>query len=320
MPCWIRSISFTIVFFAVSAWAAETKSPPTENVVDRIVAVVNGQPILLSELDEAKGQFRTEMLRQKKPDDVKEPEFGKKVLDQLINDRLVGLEIEHRGFAANDAFVDRAIDGVMQQNGFHTTDDLRKALRDEGMSLEEYRANVKKQIETSRLVNAVVRPKVQVNDQDVDSALRSVGTKPEGQWKVDVWMIYKTKPKGTKKAVTRLRREIGAGVPFEQVAKRETEGPAKSEGGHIGLVLPSDLQPELRNPLEVLKVGQLSEVIEGKKGFYLLQVTDRQRATAPVLSIDREKTREDLEKKELDRNFETFIRGLREKAHVEVML
>ncbi|MFH1263825.1 MAG: SurA N-terminal domain-containing protein [Pseudomonadota bacterium] len=320
MRCWTRSISILAVFLATTAFTAEMKSPPTGNVVDRIVAVVNGQPILLSELDEAKGQFRTEMLRQKKDDELKEPEFGKKVLDQLINDRLVGQEIEHRGFMANDAFVDRAIDGVMQQNGFRSADDLRKALRDEGMSLEEYRVNVKKQIETSRLVNAVVRPKVQVNDQDVDAALRTAGTKTEGQWKVDVWMIYKTKPKGTKKGVTRLRREIGAGVPFELVAKRETEGPAKSEGGHIGLVLPSDLQTELRKPLETLNVGQLSDVIETKKGFYLLQVTDRQRATAPVLSIDREKTRENLEKKELDRNFDTFIRGLREKAHVEVML
>lgn len=311
------STVLALMLAGIGGVGAETAPGKT---VDRIVAVVNGQPILMSELEEAKGLFAADMKRQKKESAVKDPDFARNVLDQLVNERLVSQEIEKRGFASNDALVDRAIDGVMQQNGFRTIEELKKALRDEGMSLEEYRGNVKKQLETSRLVNTVIRPKVQVTDQDIDAALRRSSDGEPEQWKMDVRMIFKTKPKATQKSVERLRRQINAGIPFEKVATRETEGPAKSEGGHIGLVSPSDLQPELGKVLEHLKPGDVSNVIETKQGFYLLQVTDRQRVPSKNAALNREKIKNDLEKQEIDRNFEVFIRGLREKAHLEVML
>jgi peptidyl-prolyl cis-trans isomerase SurA len=253
-----------------------------------------------------------------KPED--DATFSRNVLDQLINERLVAQEIEKRGFSVNDAMVDRAIDGVMQQNAFRSIDELKKALRDEGMSLEEYRVSVKKQMETSRLINAAIRPKVQVADQDIDASLRRSGEGAPTEWKTDVRMILKKKPKATKKSMERLRRQIDAGIPFERVAARETEGPAKTEGGHIGLVSPTDLQPELGKVLSQMKPGQISNVVETKQGFYLIQLIGREQAPTKSAILNRDSVREDLEKKELDRNFELFVRGLREKANVEVKL
>jgi peptidyl-prolyl cis-trans isomerase SurA len=321
MPFWNRSTSLALSFLFLAAAPANAGAEPTPapapgKLVERIVAVVNGKPILLSELEETKALFESAAKRDGKP-----PLSEKEVLDQVINDRLVAQEIEKRGFTANETAVDRAIDGVMQQNGFQSIEDLKRALRTEGMTLEEYRVNVKKQMETSRLVNSVIRPKVQVTDQDVDAALRRSATDTATEWKSDVAMIFKTKPKATRKSTERLRRQIQAGIPFEKVASRETEGPAKSEGGHIGLVSPSDLQPELAKVLGKIKVGELSDVIETKQGFYLLLVTDRkQGATSAPTSFNREKLREDLEKTGIDRNLEVFVRGLREKAHVEIKL
>jgi peptidyl-prolyl cis-trans isomerase SurA len=323
MRSWIRSASsaaLPLLLLAIAPAAAES-ADPSGKLLERIVAVVNGQPILLSELEEAKGLFAAAMKRQAKPDAEREgPAFEKNVLEQLVRERLVAQEIDRRGLTANEAAIDRAVEGVMAQNGFGSIDDLQRALRIEGMSLEEYRVNVKKQMETSRLLNSVIRPKIQVTEGDVDASLKRSGEGSSGEWRMDVAMILKAKPKATWKSVDRLRRQIEAGIPFEKVAARESEGPAASEGGKIGWVSPSDLQPELARALETMKPGEVSGVIETKQGFYLLRVAARERGKSEKLSLSREKIREELEKTELDRNFDAFVRGLREKALVEIKL
>ncbi len=294
---------------------------PSAELVDKIVAVVNGEAILLSELEETQGQFLAEMKRLKKVDALGSPsEVKKKVLDQMINERLVTQEIERRGLSANETTIGSAIESVMQQNGFKSLEELRKALKEEGLTLDEYRISLKKQIETSRIMNSHVRAKVSVTDEDVEAAYRKRLNQAPSKTQMVVKMIYKKKPQANLQIMNRLKREIEAGIPFELVARRETEGPAKEEGGNIGLVSPNDLQPELANALVKLNSSEISPVIETKNGFYLLQCIDKKQIVSNDHSHTKELIREELTKLETEKSFDLFIRNLREKAHIEVHL
>jgi parvulin-like peptidyl-prolyl isomerase len=169
-------------------------------------------------------------------------------------------------------------------------------------------------------MNNIIRPRTQVTDQDVVSAMRKRKTDGPLETKVAIRMIFKSKPATSSKEMSRLKRQIETGIPFETIAKRETEGPAKDEGGNIGLVAPTDLQPELATVLEKIKKGEVSGIIETKQGFYLLECYDRQTLATGEGAQLKEQIRDELTKLETDRSFDQFIRELREKAHVEITL
>ncbi len=293
-------------------------------LVERIVAVVNDSIILQSELDRSIKNLKKEMKKQSRLKDLGSPkEIQKNVLDQLINEKLVESEIETRGLKANDAMIDRAIAGVMQQNGIRSTDELKKALEQEGLTLETYRSNLKRQIETSQLMNDAIRPRVQVTDEDIQAAFRREQLDSEKTWLWKTRMIFlsKSSSKQAKKNISRLKRRIEAGVPFSQLAKTETEGPGKEKGGLIGNVNPDEMLPALGKELKKLKPGETSPVIETPEGYYLLQLVEKVSEKTKALSETRKKALEaELTERETAREFDSFVRALRDKAHIKVNL
>jgi len=139
-------------------------------------------------------------------------------------------------------------------------------------------------------------------------------------WKYSVRMIYKAKPKATKENLVKLKKEIDRGTSFAKVAKRETEGPGKTEGGHIGSIAASDLQPELGKVLTEMNANDISPVIETKRGFYILQCLEKKLIESSRITAKKNEIREELVKLETARSFDSFIRGLREKSKVKVLL
>lgn len=309
---WQVFVSFFLIFGAAHAQQGK--------LLERIVAIVNGDPILLSQLREAESFFRAELKRTKQKKIGSKKEFKRNVLDQLINERLLEQEIEQRGISANDATVDGAVQTVMLQNRVKSLEEFKRLLRNEGMSLDDYRKSLKKQIESSRLMNTVIRPRVQITNAEVEDAYRRKISDQPSQWKVSLRMIFKEKPKTSLKRMQELEKEIHGGKNFVHVAQRETEGPGKTEGGYIGTVSPSDLQPELSKVLGKLSPGKISEIIETKQGYYLLQCLEKMQVESPQAKEIKEKIREELTQKETERNFDLFVRGIRDKAQVRILL
>ncbi len=323
MPCLkpsLRSLFFGICFLCIAA-APSTEGKSKGSLLERIVATVNGEVVLLSDVVEAEKQVQLKLGNQLKPKPVEDPQgFRKRVLDQLINDRLISQELEKRGLSATDLMLDQAVETVMQQNGISSVKALKRELRNEGLTLEEYRENLRRQMETSRLMEVLIRPRVAVTDQDVEAAYRRQVLSEPKVMKYGARMIFKAKPKASKRTMKKLQKQLATGIPFEKVAKRETEGPAKAEGGYIGLVSPSDLQPGLGRVLKKMKPGEISSLITTEAGYYFLQCTEKKEAPRKNLETAQEKIKQELTKVETERKFDLFVRELRDKAHLRITL
>ncbi|HLG20397.1 MAG TPA: SurA N-terminal domain-containing protein [Bdellovibrionota bacterium] len=324
----IRTSLFGTALISSTVWSAERRAAaptqtPTSGTIERVVAVVNGKAILLSELEEMETKVKSELTQQKKTDSIGQPsDFRKRTLDQMINDQLISAEIESRGLSANDSMLDAAIADNMRLNGIKNMDELKRALQGEGLTLEEYRSSLKKLIENRNLMSFIARNRVQITERDVEAALQRKLSNTNARWQSRVRMIFKKKnPKvNVEHKMEEFRKQIEAGIPFERVANRETEGPGKGEGGDIGLVQPSDLQPELGEVVATLRPNEISRVIPTEQGFYLLQCVTRVQATAAPAERMKDEVRAELTKLETERQFDAFVRSLREKAQVEVLL
>ena len=259
----------------IGACLALGASPLRGEVVNRIVASVDGEPITSYELRqyEAKQQARMPGLQ---------PGSDREILQGLIMEKLVALEIAARGIRVRDEEIDRYIDRIKETN--HVDDaQLREALRQQGMDYEKYREQIRQEIEKVQLVNRDIRGKVNVTPEDVGRYYEAHKKDYELPGRVKVQQItLRLDPaapdeiaQGVIDRLQELRARLVKGEDFAKIAKQYSEDPAAADGGELGEVDPTKLLPEFETAIATMKEGDLSEPIRAKMGVHLLRLEKR---------------------------------------------
>jgi peptidyl-prolyl cis-trans isomerase SurA len=170
-----RSSSLLVLLLLVFPLAAAAPSVAAAQgawtAVDSVVAVVNQDVVLKSDLDRRMAAFKSSL------DAVKDAaersrrriELGKQVLGSLIDERLLAQEAARVGIGAPDPEVDRAVADVKQQNKLDDAG-LTKALADQGLTMAQYREELRGQIIGVKVANAILRPRVQIGEPELRAA------------------------------------------------------------------------------------------------------------------------------------------------------
>ncbi len=140
-------------------------------VVDRIVAVVNDDIILLSELDESFKPYADRIVALSySVDEERQALFNvrEEILNQLIDQKLTDQQIKRSKITVSSGEIDNAIERLKEAN-FFTDEELREMLSAEGLTLEEYRNRIKDQILRAKLVNFEVKSKIVITKEDIES-------------------------------------------------------------------------------------------------------------------------------------------------------
>jgi parvulin-like peptidyl-prolyl isomerase len=289
------------------AWAGMTALPIGAEVVDRIVGSVDGEPITLYELHDFLNQKRAQMPNLPAVSD-------KEALQALITEKLVAKEIVARGIQIRDEDIDHYIDRIKQQN--HIDDDqLREALKQQGLDYTKYRQQIREEIEKVQLLNKVIRAKVTISPEDVHRYYEAHKKDYERAGSVKVRQITlrldSDAPDPIVTAVTErieeVRKRLLKGEDFATVAKQVSEDPLAAEGGDLGEIEPSKLLPEFEGPLTKMKEGEISEPIRTKMGLHLLKLEKRITEAFQPESEVAEQIKEKLYNEALDERYRRWI-------------
>ena len=152
-PVFVKRATQTLLAAALTSallvGAAQAQSYAGSQPVDRIAAVVNEDVILRSELDRAIANILTQYAGKKDqlpPVEVLE----RQVLERLVLMRLQLARAADSGIDASDEELERAVQGVAQQNNL-TVDQLRQRITQDGMAFTEFRNNLRDEIITQKL-------------------------------------------------------------------------------------------------------------------------------------------------------------------------
>jgi peptidyl-prolyl cis-trans isomerase SurA len=139
--------------------------------VDSVVAVVNQDVILMSELDRrlAAAKDTLEQIKDVAERSRRRVELRRQVLRGLIDEILVGQAAVAVGLTANSQEVDRAIAEVKAKNQLDDAG-LAKALATNGLTMAEYRGEIQRQILQVKVANLILRPRVRVTDAEMRAA------------------------------------------------------------------------------------------------------------------------------------------------------
>lgn len=297
--------------------------------IDRVVAEVNDEIITLYELNHAARPFldRVRSMNRSLTEerrmlfDVRE-----KVLNQLIDQKLTDQEIKRLKISVSDETVDRTIEQLKKEN-YLTDSDLREQLEREGMSMEEYRNQVRDQILRGRLVNREVKSKIVVTDEDIKACYMENQDKYCGEKKFHIrHIVLKVPPyageeekQEVRERMTEVLAKLDGGEPFNQVARTHSESPLKDEGGDLGAFELKDLSPPIRKAVEGLEPGDYSSVVDTEQGlqvFYLERIIEEK-------GKDLEEARAEIEKQLyneiVNQKFAAWLSDLRGKSHIKVI-
>jgi peptidyl-prolyl cis-trans isomerase SurA len=115
-----------------------------------------------------------------------------------------------------------------------------------------------------------------------------------------------------------LLKQIKAGANFEDIAKKESQGPSASQGGDLGDFKRGTLAKQLEDLTFGMRKGQVSDVIRTKQGFVILKVTDHQTAGIPPLNEIESRVQEAVYMQKLQPALREYLKKLREEAFIDI--
>jgi len=113
-----------------------------------------------------------------------------------------------------------------------------------------------------------------------------------------------------------LLKQIRAGAKFEDLAKKESEGPSASQGGDLGAFKRGTLAKELEDKTFAMKAGEVTDVIRTKQGYVILKVTAHQTAGIPTMKEIEPRIMDALYMQKLQPALRAYLTKLREEAYI----
>ncbi len=248
---------------------------PAMQPLDRIVAVVNDDVILQSDLNEAVRSVQQQYASQ--PGQL--PPINllrKQVLNRLILMRLQIQKAQDQGIQVSEADVDQAVNGVAQQNKL-TPDQLRAEVEHSGTSWAAFRQQLADQITVQRLHQNVVRDSVSITDSEIDNLLNSPIYKAG---EVHLAHIQISTPSGADAAAIQASQAkaeqalaaIKGGMDFHAAAIRYSDAPDALDGGDLGWRRLDEIPPAFADTIATMKPGQVSPALRGPTGFHIIKL------------------------------------------------
>ncbi len=307
-PGWLRHT----VFFAFGL-IAQTSLLSAAQVEDGIIAIVNSDLIMLSEMkrelaperERIQKEYRGDLLARR----LKTAEYM--ALTSMIERKLQLQEAKVRGVAVTDQEVRQAVRQMKQQG--ETIDETNPANM----------KNVREQLTLLRVVDREVRSGVMVADSDTKRYFQEHRDRfaLSEEYTLSQILIRPRSPDDTadaRKNVREVMARLKQGESFEDVALRFSDSPNASHGGRLGLVRQGELLPGIERAIANLVPGGISDMIETPEGFHIVRLEDRK----PKQFRPYEEVRIEIQglvfQQKSEDVFQAWLAELKNKAYIEI--
>ena len=288
--------------------------------VEQVVATVNGNPILESQIQRALGKkANTEANR-------------RLALDSIIDDMLVQKAVKESGVKVTAAQLDKIVRDIAAQNGL-TYGQLLDALDYQGISLEQFKANITNQIVMSEVRNRSIGKNIDVTREQVEELSKQMlqQAKNSGNPKAVTATQYKVRhilvklnpllnDAQAKAQLTQVRSDIISGkTTFAEAAKNNSKDfLSGANGGDLGFAFPENYVPEFAKAIKTTKQGTISAPFKTEFGWHILEVTDTRQGDVTEEAF-RQKAYEKLVNQQLQEDAKDWVKALRKGADIQIL-
>ncbi len=310
------SIWLAVNPLAAQAQMLEMPSSSSSNSVESIVALVEDDVVLQSELDAAvdrvRGQFSGKETQLPPPNILQ-----RQVLERLIVNKLQVIRAEETGVQVTDTEIDQAVLRVAQSNQL-TAEQLQAALAQDGVRLADFRKSLREEILVQKLRGRVVQSRADVSESEIDIAMASSSLK-KGELNLSHILVglpdnaTAEQVEITKKKIDGIRKLIADGkMEFSAAAIRYSDDQNSAlSGGGIGWRRYDQIPPSFAEALNGLKNGDMTNPVRSTGGFHVIKIADtRENAQVMVTEYNARHIIINVDELTSDAEAEKTIRGI----------
>jgi peptidyl-prolyl cis-trans isomerase SurA len=322
----MKTTKFTILFALLLSVFMLARGYLLAEVTNRIVAKVNSDIITLHDLNASikklTGLSAKELQRQ---DEKKFYQIRRAVLDKLINQKIAEQQIIKLGIKVTAKDVEEAIEKVKRENNF-TQEGLINSLKQEGLSLKEYKDEIEKEIERFQLVNYEVKSKIVITEEELKKYYQTHTKEYTEVPKVRLERIFlQVKSANDKKEIARVKsvgveilQRLKQGHDFSKVAKIYSQGPAGPEGGNLGWIEVSQLEPVLKEKITKLSVGEYTDLDFSPSGFQIIKLAEEKKGGLKPFEKIRDAIYSQLFKEKVEKRYAAWLNKLRKESFIKI--
>src|SRR5882724_1460766 len=325
---------------------------PADTVVEEIIARVNNEIITRSEYARSRDQLKQEAQQQNPSGaDRLVAEKQRDVLRDLIDQQLLLQKGKDLGITGDTELIKR-LDEMRKQMNLQSMEELEKAAEAQGISYEEFKQNTRNGIITQRVIGQEVGSHMTLNKDEVKKFYEehqadmqqpeqirlseilvapkaaAASAPPPAPVPAPAPVAGATPPAPSQAATDAalaagqakaqdLLDQIRKGGNFEDLAKKQSDGPSAAQGGDLSYFKRGVLAKELEDRVFALKAGEVTDVIRTKQGFVILKVTEHQMAGVPTLKEVEPRIQDALYMQKLQPALRAYLTKLREEAFID---
>jgi len=258
--------------------------------LDRIVAVVNNEVVLESELLELEATFRQKLAESGRAD-IPEAALRKEVLERAILQHLQLQRAQEMGVKVSDESVNQALRRVAKQNDLSLRE-FQEVLAQDGYDFTEFRESIRDEMIVGQLRKREVDDKILVSNREVDNFISTQavqeGTATTSYHIFHILIAVAEDPTTEQLAagqqkVDEVYRLLDEGGDFEKLAITHSSGENALNGGEVGWRQEADLPGLFVDVVSSLAENEVSEPIRSGAGFHLLKVTEKRTDSAHLV-------------------------------------
>lgn len=290
-----------------------------EEIVDRIVAIVNNDIITLSQLNKETRPYKeriaaTDRSRADKEQMIQSLEQD--ILDKLIDQALTRQEAARYNISVSDADVLTAMENFKEKNNLDQ-EGLEKGLEAEGITLEQYQERIREDILQSMLINRAVRSKVVITQEDIAAYYEKNADAFQGEKKYHLRNILMDTKQGIQEVVSQLEKNQ---LTFAEAARQYSMASNAEEGGDLGIFDVDNFSEIIRDAVLPLEKKEFSRVIQTGSRYQVIYVEDILASGGKTLEQSADEIQDILYREQVERKFADWIASLKKNAHIKIML
>jgi len=316
---------FSLLFAAVPL-GAQSKSV----VVEEIVARVNNDVITREDLAHARQSVEGEVKDECQnctPEQLQAALAAKEknLLRDLIDQSLLVQRAKDSGISVDTEVIKR-LDAIRQQYKMPSMEALEAEVNKSGQGFEDFKGQIRDQLLTQELIRKEVGSRIVTSHEDVVKyyeAHKNDFVRPEMVVLREIFVSTEKKPAADvpalrKKADNLRDRILNHGEDFGEMAKHFSDSSTAQQSGELGSFERSQLDPKIAEKVFALNRGQMTDVMETKTGFEILQVRERYDAGLQPLEKVEPEISNKLYEGKMEPGMRTYLATLREDSYVQI--
>ena len=321
----------TFVFFITTIISSPFSA---QEVIDRVVAIVNDDLITLSELRETALSINPTS---------KEQMDERTVLNQMIESKLFEQEANRRGITVSKEELDASIEQVRNKYNMNE-DQMEEVLKKQNLTPESFREQWRVQTLGNKLLESQLKNKIVVTNDEIEEYYKEnygtieysgnysgVTEKTEEEVEIAHILISPDTPNAQDRAVE-VAELAKSGNDFAILAREYSDDNFTADkGGNLGSFKKGDLIEPLEIAVERTPEGKVSGPVQSPAGYHIIKVLNRTKPSSDekeevsenetyISDSDREEIRQILHRQKAEEQLKTWLQGVREKAYVEIKL